>query len=316
MPLVIGVDIPDHQLARSLDDGFGRVPELLDAAGVGYVVFGTDRSEPAGPSLNPVLLGTVFARRTTGLGIVAAAAPQRDHPFNLARRIASLDHISGGRAGWLALRADHGIALGAPEQGSWAAPGTPTEAPLLADAVRAARALWRTWPIESLTTEVPARRPPEAEIRYADHTGVFATTGPLNVPTTPQGEPIVLWDYRTGDARNAGTADVAFLSDRDHVAAVTELPDTVAGHVRFDGRDPRLRSRIEQLAAESGSVSGVLIRLDLADLRGFLDLTLPALSDAGIVRLRTAPGTLREHLGIARRTDPDPLRLRPVFASA
>ncbi|UGT62824.1 hypothetical protein [Nocardia asteroides] len=135
MALVVGVEIPDADLATTVGSGFDRLPERLDAAGVGYVLLGADRATGTGPALGPVLTGTVFVRRATGLGLVAAASPQRDHPYNLARRIASLDHIARGRAGWPALRADAAIALGAPDRGSWAPARAPRGAEALTDAV-------------------------------------------------------------------------------------------------------------------------------------------------------------------------------------
>ncbi|WP_328396418.1 LLM class flavin-dependent oxidoreductase [Nocardia sp. NBC_00416] len=322
MPLVLGLQIPDDQLARLTRTGFGEVPELLDASGVGYIVLGADRRAAGGASLNPALLGTVFARRTRGLGIVAAAAPQRDHPFNIARRLASLDHLTRGRAGWLALRSDAHLALGATRHGSWAPAGGPVGAELLADAVTAARALWRTWPLESLTRASAAiDRTPDVEVRYADHTGAFATTGPLNVPTTPQGEPIVCWEYEPGDSGHLGVTDIAFVTPRDRAVAVPADP-AVTTHVRLHGESARLRSRIAELADDAWGVTGVLVRIGLAELPGFLDTTVPALADAGLIRLRAATGaagdapTLRDHLGIPRRPDPDPLRFRAVYAPA
>lgn len=315
MALGLGVEIPGDQLAGAVRGGFGRIPERLDAAGVGYAVFGADRSAPVATSPNPALTATVFARRTGGLGLVAAASPQRDHPYNIARRTASLDHIAGGRAGWLALRADHGIALGAPAHGTWANPvgesGGPAEldAAWLADAVTAARALWRTWPFESLADEIDGRAP-ELEVRYADHTGIFPTTGPLNVPTTPQGEPVVFWEHRPGDERHAAVADVAFVHAREHAAA--RLPERVAVHVRVDAAE--LASRAADLVDGPHFTSGVLVRVDLDGLDEFTDRTLPALADSGLIRPRAGEPTLRDYLRLPRRADPDPLGLRPVFA--
>ncbi|MFD9663150.1 LLM class flavin-dependent oxidoreductase [Rhodococcus sp. NPDC059968] len=312
--LVLGVEIPDDQLAHAVGNGFDRVPELLDEAGIGYVVLGADRGTYAAASVSPLLVGTVFARRTYGLGIVAAASPQRDHPYNIARRTASLDHISGGRAGWLAIRSDQSIVLGAPEHGTWAEPTALPGASLLADATAAVRALWRTWPIESLTLDAPSPRPPQAEVRYADHAGVFATTGPLNVPTTPQGEPVVFWNYRTGESEAAGVADVAVVTASDHASAATELPATVTAHVRVDGRQPDLLSLVKELAAAPAAVSGVLVRVDIADLHNFVEHILPELVGTDLVRTRTTRQTLREYLDITRRSELEPQRLRPVFA--
>jgi alkanesulfonate monooxygenase SsuD/methylene tetrahydromethanopterin reductase-like flavin-dependent oxidoreductase (luciferase family) len=50
--------------------------------------------------LEPLTLLSAVAVHTTHIGLVATASSTYNSPFNLARRLASLDHISGGRAGW------------------------------------------------------------------------------------------------------------------------------------------------------------------------------------------------------------------------
>jgi alkanesulfonate monooxygenase SsuD/methylene tetrahydromethanopterin reductase-like flavin-dependent oxidoreductase (luciferase family) len=315
MAPVIGVEIPDGQLAQLAGAGFDQVPELLEAAGVGYVVLGADRATGAsGASLSPTIAGTVFARRTRGLGIVTAASPQRDHPYNIARRLASLDHLTHGRAGWLALREDRATALGQAGRSSWAA--DPIGAAHSADAVTAARALWRTWPIESLvTSDHDPGFLDESQVRFADHTGLFPTTGPLNVPTTPQGEPLVWWRYEPGDdPHDVGVADVAIVAADDRTAA-GRLPESVRLHVRVDGSDAELRTDIAELATHP-RVHGVLVRLDVFDLRRFIDRTVEVLAESGVIRLRaeSGPALLREYLEIPRRIEPDLSAHRPVFA--
>ena len=57
------------------------------------------KHRPAG-SLEPTVLLTALATATTYIGLIATALTSYNSPFNLARRFASLDHISGGRAGW------------------------------------------------------------------------------------------------------------------------------------------------------------------------------------------------------------------------
>ncbi|MFF2083685.1 LLM class flavin-dependent oxidoreductase [Nocardia sp. NPDC058176] len=325
MALVVGVEISDGELARAVGTGFDEVAGLLDGAGIGYVVLGADRADGATESLSPAIAGTLFARRTRGLGIVAAASPQRDHPYNIARRLASLDHLAHGRAGWLALREDRSTTLGQVARGSWTGP-EPLGAAPLADAVTAARALWRTWPIETLTGT-------DSFVRHADHTGQYSTTGPLNVPTTPQGEPVVWWRYERGDdPGHVGVADVAIVAPGEIDTARAELPESVHRHVRIDNADlaghTGDRADVHGSALPGGptladlaardDVHGVLIRLDLAALPDFAERTLPALAAAGLVRLRVSGGTstLRDHLGIARRTEPDLSRHRLVFAAS
>ncbi|MFC6012179.1 LLM class flavin-dependent oxidoreductase [Nocardia lasii] len=305
MTPVVGIEIADAALARSVGPEFAAVPRLLDAAGIGYVVLGADRATGTAESLSPALAGTLFARHSHGLGIVAAASPQRDHPYNIARRLGSLDHLTHGRAGWLALREDRATTLGQ-GHGSWT--DRPVDAAGVADAVTAVRALWRTWPIETLT------RADDSVVRYADHTGEYPTTGPLNVPTTPQGEPVVWWRYERGDdPARVAVADVV-LVDPDDLDA--ELPAAVHRHVRLEASD--LAPRTGNPLAELPDIHGVAIRVDLPALPDFLDRTLPALADAGLLRLRPSDETrtLRAHLGIDRRKEPDLSRHRPVFAAS
>src|SRR3954470_21446752 len=54
---------------------------------------------PAG-SLDPLILLTVLAGATERIGLIATASPTYNSPYNRARRFNSLDHVSGGRAGW------------------------------------------------------------------------------------------------------------------------------------------------------------------------------------------------------------------------
>jgi FMN-dependent oxidoreductase (nitrilotriacetate monooxygenase family) len=51
-------------------------------------------------ALEPTVLLTAIAAATERLGLIATASTGYNDPYNLARRFASLDHISGGRAGW------------------------------------------------------------------------------------------------------------------------------------------------------------------------------------------------------------------------
>src|SRR5688500_17661804 len=49
---------------------------------------------------DPVTLLSAIAAVTEHVGLVATATTSYNEPYNIARRFASLDHISGGRAGW------------------------------------------------------------------------------------------------------------------------------------------------------------------------------------------------------------------------
>ena len=59
----------------------------------------TSGRRPAG-TLEPTVLLTAIAAATERIGLIATASTTYNEPYNLARRFASLDHVSGGRAGW------------------------------------------------------------------------------------------------------------------------------------------------------------------------------------------------------------------------
>src|SRR5690606_11192039 len=65
----------------------------------GPALAGDIASQPGG-RLEPTVLLTAVACATERIGVNATASSTYNEPFNLARRIASLDHISGGRAAW------------------------------------------------------------------------------------------------------------------------------------------------------------------------------------------------------------------------
>src|SRR2546427_3607172 len=62
-------------------------------------LWGTIGRRPAG-ALEPTVLLTALAGVTEHIGLIATASTSYNEPYNLARRFASLDHVSGGRAGW------------------------------------------------------------------------------------------------------------------------------------------------------------------------------------------------------------------------
>jgi alkanesulfonate monooxygenase SsuD/methylene tetrahydromethanopterin reductase-like flavin-dependent oxidoreductase (luciferase family) len=62
-------------------------------------IWGNVGRRPSGV-LEPLTLLTALAGATEHIGLIAAASTSYNSPYNLARKFASLDHVSGGRAGW------------------------------------------------------------------------------------------------------------------------------------------------------------------------------------------------------------------------
>lgn len=166
------------------------------------------------PTLEPLTLLSALAAGTTHLGLVATATTTYNEPYHLARKFASLDSISNGRAGWNLVTSDN-----AAEAGNF---GRDEHVP---HAERYARArefrdvvdgLWRTWERDALVGDKengvlydPAR------VHRLGHRGEhFAVAGPLNVAPSPQGRPVVVQagSSDTGRALAAATADVVFTA--------------------------------------------------------------------------------------------------------
>ena len=61
-------------------------------------MFGDPGRRPAG-RMEPTVLLSALAVSTQHIGLIATASTSYNEPFNLARRLASVDHLSGGRAG-------------------------------------------------------------------------------------------------------------------------------------------------------------------------------------------------------------------------
>src|SRR6185312_10165417 len=65
----------------------------------GPALTGSGEFRPPG-QLEPLTLLTALSQHTSRIGLIATVSSTYNEPYNLARRFASVDHVSGGRAGW------------------------------------------------------------------------------------------------------------------------------------------------------------------------------------------------------------------------
>ena len=289
--------------------GIASLAQRLEAAGVGYWVLGAERGERSDAThatLDPSLLATVAARHTSSLGLVIAAAAHRDHPYNLARRLLSVDHAAQGRVGWLALDFDHGTALNAATD-TWL--GDELGPAHTADAVAAVRTLWRTWPLKSVVGDRATGVFADTDqIRRADVARGYRIAGPLNVPGSAQGDLPVWRQAIPGADASVSGADIVVVEEGAPVPAgkpVVVRVRTIA----------RIGSVLERLSA-NGNVAGVVVRLDSHTLTPFLDGALPEARRRGFVLTATKPVSLRELLNLPVPQQPDLAGHALAFASA
>lgn len=176
----------------------------LATSNAAFVVAGIDRIDgsPPGPTIDPSIAVTALAELIPTAAFLAAAAPVRDHPYNLARRIGSLGHLTRGRTG-VALGIDDSQAPAEPSgREAWGGAGLGVSASLGPDTTRdvaqVLTELWHSWPYESLVADTEARIFARGEqIVHIDHHNVFDIAGPLTLPASPHGTPVVAWYVRS-----------------------------------------------------------------------------------------------------------------------
>ncbi|MGA4996682.1 NtaA/DmoA family FMN-dependent monooxygenase [Streptomyces arboris] len=141
--------------------------------------------------LEPLTLLSAVATHTRHIGLVATASSTYNSPFNLARRFASLDLISGGRAGWNVVTSfDTGTSknFGLDEHLDYA-----TRYGRALEFVQVARGLWDSYEDDAFPADVERSLFLDPERLHAlDHQGEhFKVAGPLNVSRSPQGQPVI-----------------------------------------------------------------------------------------------------------------------------
>lgn len=307
--------------AVALDDSFDPVP-----ADLGAVPF----------RLDALLSLAHVAAATTTIGLLATVTVTHTEPFHVSKNVATLDLVSGGRAGWR-------VATSTSEQAA-ALFGRRAPEPydVLVDeageVVDVVRALWDSWEDDAVIRDRPTGRYIDRDkVHYVDFEGRwFSVRGPSITPRPPQGQPIVVVDaddhalvgshadvvvVRGGDAGAVADARTAI---RAAVGAAGRDPDDVTVLADVIVGEPARRAALDELAGgrpagrlelvapadrvaatiddwvASGVADGVLIRPDvLPDTLDWLAAEVVAHLDEPPAP--TAPGTtLRDRLGLER----------------
>lgn len=173
-----------------------------DTLPVAFSVLGIDRVDgsPVAPvTLASSAVGATLAGATRHGRFLITATPQRDHPYNIARRVASLAHLSKGRSGLLLGTRDpyapHGPGGGAPAvAGSGLGRDLPLTAQTAYDAAFAVRALEQSWPYDTIVGDREKGILVESNrIVRVDINNAFSIAGPLNIPESPFGPSVLAW---------------------------------------------------------------------------------------------------------------------------
>ncbi|WP_040796725.1 LLM class flavin-dependent oxidoreductase [Nocardia higoensis] len=202
------------------------------------VLMGDPGRRPSG-KLEPTVLLTAIAVQTSRIGLIATASTSYNDPYNLARRFASVDIVSNGRAGWNIV-----TTAGADAARNFGLDDTPDHKlryEKAAEFVEVSTKLWDSWDDDAIIADKELGIHADAgKVRRINHRGrFFQIDGPLNVPRSPQGYPVLVQAGSSEDGKNfaARYAEAVFTAQQtleDGKAFYRDLKD----RARRLGRDP------------------------------------------------------------------------------
>ncbi|SNB74801.1 alkanesulfonate monooxygenase [Arboricoccus pini] len=187
----------------------------------------------------PLTVIGALAALTKRLGFIASVSTTFNEPYHVARKLASLDHISKGRVGWNVVT-------------SWSEQEARNfgRAALMPHAQRYARAeefvdvvtaLWDSFEDDAFIRDKASGRYFDADkLHPPGHAGRhFAVEGPLNIARPVQGYPIIAQAGSSGPGQALGTriADIIYTAQKDKAAAAA-FYRAIKAQAASIGRDP------------------------------------------------------------------------------
>jgi alkanesulfonate monooxygenase SsuD/methylene tetrahydromethanopterin reductase-like flavin-dependent oxidoreductase (luciferase family) len=294
-----------------------RLAREADAARLDFVTIEDTFGPPETGSGRPdaVLVAARLAPVTRHVGLVPVATTTHTEPFHLSTALATVDHVSNGRAGWQVR------VSGRPAEAALLGRREPLPVEQLfdeaADAVEVVRRLWDSWQDDAIIKDVPTGRYVDrARLHYIDFEGpYFSVKGPSIVPRPPQGQPVITALAHTPPvlAFAARVADLAFVTPglgEAPPAAPDGLPLLIDLVVRLEPGDPLEPSDAAGFAGTPRQLADLLadwhgpgaygFRLRPARLPEDLELitrqVVPLLRERGL--WQPHEGNLRQRLGL------------------
>jgi len=360
-PLLVGVALdgagwhpaawrePDARPAELLTAGYwtSLVTEA-ERGGLAFVTFedalSLQSASPDGPDgrtdrvrgrLDATLVAARVAPVTTSIGLIPMVTVSHTEPFHTSKAIATLDWVSGGRAG-LRLRigtrpdetahfgrrpADHG-------REHWA--DRLAEA---GDYIEVVRRLWDSWEDDAEIRDVATGRFVDRDkLHYIDFRGRwFSVRGPSITPRPPQGQPVVTILAHTAPTYQlaGASADLVLVTPRDAAGAasiVSQVRAAQAAAGRADEPLPVLADLVVFLDQDARRAAQRQARLDdraggapasdaasFAGTAGQLADLMTGWAAAGLAGFRLRPGTIPADLHQITRALLPELRRRATF---
>ncbi|MFI5982171.1 LLM class flavin-dependent oxidoreductase [Streptomyces sp. NPDC051555] len=198
-----------------------RLAQQAERGGLDFVTLDDSMTVPEGPCADlgrqdALTVLAAIAPLTTTIGLLATVTTTHCEPVHVSRALATLDHISRGRAGWrrrVVTAAAEAAHFGSEPPAGWEE--LHAEQAEFTDVVTK---LWDSWEDGAEIREMATGRfLDRSRVRHIDHAGPrFRIKGPANVPRPPQGHPVLAVDFDPrGHRAPAPEADMVFVDVPD-----------------------------------------------------------------------------------------------------
>jgi FMN-dependent oxidoreductase (nitrilotriacetate monooxygenase family) len=177
-------------------DFYVQTARKAEAAGIAFafVADGLYINEKSIPHFlnrfEPLTLLSALAAHTSRIGLAGTVSTSYSDPFTVARQFASLDLISGGRAGWNVVTTP---LEGSAKNYSRVHPEHALRYEIADEYLSVTQGLWDSWDDDAIVrNRATGQFFDKAKLHTLDHKGrFFEVAGPLNIGRSPQGQPVI-----------------------------------------------------------------------------------------------------------------------------
>ncbi|MGN8170958.1 MULTISPECIES: LLM class flavin-dependent oxidoreductase [Agrobacterium] len=190
----------------------------------------------------PLTLLAALALVTDKIGLAATSSTTYGEPYHTARAFSSIDHLSHGRAAWNIVTTSYARTA---NNFSKSHPAHDERYAVAEEFVDVVRGLWDSWDDDAFIKDKQSGIYADPnKVHMLDHQGqYYSVKGPLNIPRSPQGHPILIQAGSSGPGQDlaARTADVVFTAQQSLAEA--------------QGFYKSLKSRVEKFGRPADAVA-------------------------------------------------------------
>ncbi|MET4518258.1 LLM class flavin-dependent oxidoreductase [Bradyrhizobium sp. I1.7.5] len=191
---------------------------------------------------DPIVLLSALAPFTKGIGLVGTASTSYNDPYQVARRFASLDHLSDGRAAWNVVTS--ASRFEAQNLSSDDLPPHEARYRRAREFVSVVKGLWDSWDDNAFVRDKASGLYFEpSKMHVLGHRGeFFSVRGPLSIPRSPQGHPVIVQAGSSEDGQDlaAASAEVVFTAQQNLADARDFYAKLKARLQRYDRSEDEL----------------------------------------------------------------------------